>query len=78
MDTKETVINIITSVCSSLKVGVEDHDKSLKDLGVDSLDLSGILLEIEEKFGIKIPDSDIEHLTSINSIVAYISIGVLP
>jgi len=37
-----------------------------------SLDMANVLLQIEEKFNIKIPDEDVEQLDSINSIVAYI------
>jgi len=69
---RDDVIAIIKGVSSSVRAGDSDHGKPLKEIGVDSLDLSGILLEIEEKFGIKIPDEDIARLETIDRIVEYI------
>lgn len=45
----------------------------LSDQDVDSLDLSGILLSIEEAFGVEIPDEDIDGIQTINDIVNYIN-----
>jgi acyl carrier protein len=48
-------------------------DKPLSEQGVDSLDFSGILFNLEEVFGIEIPDEDIDSLQTINSISIYIN-----
>jgi acyl carrier protein len=72
MDIKNDIVGIVKSVCTSVRIGTDDYDKSLKDTGVDSLDMSGILLELEEKYRIKIPDEDIEQLKTVNIIVDYI------
>jgi len=50
-----------------------DLDKPLREQGIDSLDFSGVLFNIEEVFGIEIPDEDIDGLQSINGIVDYIN-----
>ena len=47
-------------------------DVALTDQGVDSLDLINIYLAIEERYGIKIPDTDLDRVRSITEIVAYI------
>ena len=73
MAQRAEVVTIIKSVTTSAKVAEGDHGKPLRALGIDSLDLSGILLEIEEKFKIKIPDSDIARLETIDKIVDYIN-----
>jgi acyl carrier protein len=70
---RDEVVTIIRSVSSSTKVDDDEYQKKLKDIGIDSLDLSGILLEIEEKFKIKIPDQDIERLETIDKIVEYVN-----
>lgn len=70
---RSEVEKIIRSVSSSAKVDAADHAKKLREIGIDSLDLSGILLEIEETFKIKIPDQDIERLETIDKIVDYIN-----
>lgn len=43
-----------------------------EDLGADSLDLVEIVMEMEEKFGISIPDSDISKVKTIGDAIAYI------
>lgn len=48
-------------------------DIPIQDQGIDSLGLFSIMLLIEEKFHLKIEDSDIERLASIESMVAYIN-----
>ena len=44
-------------------------DRPLSEQGVDSLDFSGILFNLEEVFGVEIPDEDIASLQTINSIL---------
>jgi acyl carrier protein len=48
-------------------------DKPLSEQGVDSLDFSGILFNLEEVFGLEIPDEDIAGLQTVNSILAYMN-----
>ena len=47
-------------------------DLKLVDQGVDSLDMASLYLKLEEKFHIKIPDSDLHMVQSINDIVIYL------
>lgn len=42
------------------------------DNGIDSLDIMTILLEVQEQTSVKIPDQDIDQLTSIQAIIDYI------
>jgi acyl carrier protein len=48
-------------------------DRPLSEQGIDSLDFSGILFNLEEVFGVEIPDEDIASLQTINSILIYIN-----
>ena len=43
-----------------------------EDLGVDSFGAVELLFEIEEAFGLTIPDSDIEKVRSVADIVTYL------
>ena len=46
---------------------------SLKeDLGVDSLDLCELVMELEEEFGIEIPSEDLENLATVADVAKYI------
>jgi len=42
------------------------------DLGVDSLDVLEIRMEVEKKFEINIPDEDAEKLTTVGSLIRYV------
>ena len=59
------------------KLGVED-DKIVSeasfvdDLGADSLDTVELIMQLEEEFGIEIPDEDAEAITTVKAAVDYI------
>ncbi|NCQ52843.1 MAG: acyl carrier protein, partial [Caldiserica bacterium] len=64
---REKVVAIIKD-----KLGVEDDKivdsaKYVDDLGADSLTLVDIAMALEDEFGMKIPDEDIEKITTIGS-----------
>ena len=42
------------------------------DLGVDSFGALELMFEIEEAFNLKISDSEIEHIRSVNDIVVHV------
>jgi acyl carrier protein len=42
------------------------------DLGADSLDAVELIMALEEKFGIEIPDEDAEKLKTVNDATKYI------
>lgn len=48
-------------------------DIKLVDQGIDSLGVFNILLLLGEKYGIEIPDADVDQLTSIAVMVAYLN-----
>ena len=50
-----------------------DYDRPLKELGVDSLDMMSILLEIFDRYKVDILDEEAEKLTTLNLIVAHIN-----
>ena len=58
------------------KLGAEE-DKiteaaSFMDLGADSLDTVELIMEMEEEFGIEIPDEEAEKLATVGNAVSYI------
>ncbi|MBT3216275.1 MAG: acyl carrier protein [Candidatus Marinimicrobia bacterium] len=59
------------------KLGVEEDKIKLEasfvdDLGADSLDTVELIMELEEEFGLEIPDEDAEGLTTVGSVVDYL------
>jgi len=65
----------IREIISGLDIDVDLQDlkdnTSFKDIGMDSLDIMNILLVLEETFGVKIPDEDVDQLGSIDTIITY-------
>ncbi len=59
------------------KLGVEESQIStdahfIDDLGADSLDTVELIMQLEEEFGIEIPDEDAETITTVGVAVEYI------
>jgi acyl carrier protein len=59
------------------KLGVEmDQITSdaafIEDLGADSLDTVELVMELEDKFGIEIPDTDAEKIRTVKDAVQYL------
>ena len=49
------------------------NDVQLVDQGLDSLGFLNVLLILGEKHNIEVPDEDIDRLTTIDAIVAYMN-----
>ncbi len=47
-------------------------ETTIEDLGVDSLDLVEAVMTIEDTFNVKIEDTDLESLKTVNDFVKYI------
>jgi acyl carrier protein len=73
--TKEQIITIINKLELGFQLDPKTTagDATLKSLGIDSLDKFNLLLELEAATGKKVPDSDIEKLSSIDEIEKYFS-----
>ena len=59
------------------KLGVEESQITetahfMDDLGADSLDTVELIMQLEEGFGIEIPDEDAEKITTVGAAVEYI------
>ena len=72
MSTFEKVKDVILD-----KLGVEESQITMEasfvdDLGADSLDTVELTMELEEEFGIEIPDDDAVNITTVGAAVKYI------
>ncbi len=51
---------------------VSDEASFQDDLSADSLDLVELIMELEDQFGLKIPDEDAQKLTTVGQAVDYV------
>ena len=75
MADEEIADRVATIISNQLDV---ERDKVLpatnfiNDLGADSLDIVELVMELEEEFGISIPDEDAEKIKTVGEAVDYI------
>lgn len=67
-DVKAVVVEQLSVDADSVK----PESKIIEDLGADSLDVVELIMALEEKFDIEIPDTDAEKLIKIEDVVSYI------
>lgn len=51
---------------------IEDNSRLVEDLGADSLDMIEMLMTLEEKFGVSIPDDKTSDLKTVANIANFI------
>lgn len=67
-DIKEVVVEQLSVNADEVK----DDAKFVEDLGADSLDVVELVMALEEKFDIEIPDDEAEKIQTLNDVVAYV------
>jgi acyl carrier protein len=75
IDIKDRLMSAITeSVGKSIFENDEDHDRMFDELGLDSLDVMAMFLEVQECFGLpEIPGNELEGLMTLNTLTQYIT-----
>ena len=76
MDNKKTietkVISLLASQLSKEVGKIKVTDRIIEDLGADSLDIVTMLMNLEEIYGITIPDDDAMELKTVAELVNYL------
>lgn len=70
--TTEKITDILVDKLGISPTEVTPDANFIKDLGIDSLDYAEIVMEFEQVFNIKIPDTDAENFETIKDAVSYI------
>jgi acyl carrier protein len=68
----QEMIEIIVEQLSVEKDKVVPGASFVDDLGADSLDLVELIMAMEEKFDIEIPDEDAEKIVTVQDAVDYV------
>jgi len=70
---REAVTRIVRESNAKVVLGdARDYDRPLKEIGIDSLDMMSILLAVSERYGVDIPDDEIDSLKTLNAVVSYV------
>jgi acyl carrier protein len=67
-DVKEVVVEQLNVNADE----VTENSDFVEDLGADSLDVVELVMALEEKFEVEIPDDAAESIKSVKDVVAYI------
>lgn len=74
-DIKEIEEQVRKIICEKLSVKPEQVTPAtsfVNDLGADSLDQVELVMELEDKFGMQIPDEQAEKLQTVGDAIQYI------
>ncbi len=66
------VVDIISNRLGVGKEQITDATTFQEDLGADSLDVVELVMELEEKFKIQIPDEEAEKIKTVGAAVDYV------
>ncbi|MCI4462801.1 MAG: acyl carrier protein [Caldisericum sp.] len=69
---REKVKKVVAEKLAVSEDKITDEARYVEDLGADSLALVDIAMALEDEFGMKIPDEDIEKITTVGSTIEYI------
>ena len=72
MSTFDKVKDIILDKLGTEENKITEAASFMDDLGADSLDTVELIMEMEEEFGIEIPDEEAEKLATVGDAVKYI------
>ena len=67
-DVKEVVVEQLNCNADEVK----EESKFVEDLGADSLDVVELVMALQEKFDIEIPDADAEAIATVGDALKYI------
>lgn len=68
----EQVKDVIVEQLGTEREKIEESSTFIEDLAADSLDVVELIMNLEEKFEIEIPDSDAEKITTVKDVIDYI------
>ncbi|CAI5757831.1 unnamed protein product [Candida verbasci] len=70
---KERIIELLEGYDKvSTKNGITEDSSFINDLGLDSLDVVEVVMELEHEFNIQIPDNEADGLKTVGQTIDYI------
>jgi acyl carrier protein len=69
----ERVKEVLSERLSVEEADITEEANFQEDLDADSLDLVEMIMELEDQFGIKIPDEDAQKIQTVGQAVEYVT-----
>jgi acyl carrier protein len=69
----ERIREVLAERLSVEESDITEEANFQEDLGADSLDLVEMIMELEDQFGIKIPDEDAQQIQTVGQAVEYVT-----
>ena len=68
----DQIAEMIAEQLSMDAAEIKPESRLIEDLKADSLDVVGMIVDMETEFGIEIPDEDLPKLRTVADVIAYI------
>jgi acyl carrier protein len=72
---EEIEAKVVELICNKLgipKEKIKMESNFISDLGADSLDLYDLVTDLEDEFGMKMPDEEISKIKTVGDVVEFI------
>lgn len=69
METKERIINLLAEKLGYEKAEINENQDLINDLGIDSLDMVEIIMGVEEEFGLRIDDKEVDGIKTVEDLI---------
>jgi acyl carrier protein len=77
MNNIEMTVKIeVVKTCGIALADIKNESEIIADLGADSLDMVGLVMALEDEFGIEISDEEFEKAKTVQQIVDYVRANV--
>ncbi len=73
MSVEEKIKKIVVDQLGVSEDDVKPEASFVEDLGADSLDLTELIMAMEEEFGVEIDDDDAQKIVKVSDAINYVS-----
>lgn len=68
---RREVVDLVKGILEVEEAQINDSSRFIDDLGGDDIDAMELIMEIENKFGIEIPEEEAEKLTTVGKVIEF-------
>lgn len=73
---RQVIAQISAVLCEDPQRPIAPDARLIRDLGADSLDCVALVMAIEDRFAIDVPDEDVEELRTVQQLIDYVELAV--